>query len=81
MLLSLREGGRRLIARQARKRHRREEIYSTQPMQGENKQRWEELAAQAAIEQDPVKMLQLITEINKLLLEKEERLVKNQSSR
>jgi len=50
-------------------------------MQGEKKQRWEELAAQAAVEQDPVKMLQLITEINKLLLEKEERLVKNQSSR
>lgn len=49
-------------------------------MQGENKARWEELAAKAAVEQDPVKMLQLITEINRLLLEKEERLVKLQSA-
>jgi hypothetical protein len=49
-------------------------------MQGEKKQRWEELAAQAAVEQDPVKMLELITEINKLLLEKEQRLVRERSS-
>jgi hypothetical protein len=45
-------------------------------MQGETRERWKELAEQAAIEQDPVKMLALITEINRLLLEKEERLVK-----
>jgi hypothetical protein len=49
-------------------------------MQGEGKQRWEELAAQASVEQDPVRMLELITEINKLLLEKEERLVREKSS-
>jgi hypothetical protein len=48
-------------------------------MQGEKKERWKELAAEAAVEQDPVKMLALITEINKLLLEKEERPVKSQS--
>ena len=35
-----------------------------------------ELARLAATEQDPVKLLELIAEINKLLLEKEERLVK-----
>jgi hypothetical protein len=33
------------------------------------------LAEQAAAKQDPVKLLRLITEINRLLLEKEERLV------
>jgi hypothetical protein len=42
----------------------------------ENTERWMELAKRAAIEQDPVKLLELITEINKLLLEKEERLIK-----
>jgi hypothetical protein len=41
-----------------------------------NRERWEELCEQAAVEQDPVKLLKLITEINKLLLDKEERLVK-----
>ena len=45
-------------------------------MQGEKKERWMELTRQAAIEQDPVKFMELIEEINKLLLEKEERLAK-----
>jgi hypothetical protein len=45
-------------------------------MQGESKERWRRLAEQAATEQDPVKMLKLITEINELLAEKEERLIK-----
>jgi hypothetical protein len=45
-------------------------------MQGETKERWRQLAEQAASEQDPVKMLKLITEINELLAEKEERLIK-----
>ena len=36
-----------------------------------------QLAEQAAVEQDPVKLLQLIQEINRLLAEKEERLIKN----
>jgi hypothetical protein len=49
-------------------------------MQSETKERWTKLAARAAVEQDPVRMLELITEINKLLLQKEERLVKNQSA-
>jgi hypothetical protein len=45
-------------------------------MQGEKKERWRQLAEQAAIEQDPVTMLRLITEINELLAEKEERLIR-----
>jgi len=43
-------------------------------VQGEKKERWMELAEKAAVEQDPAKLLELITELNKLLLEKEQRL-------
>ena len=43
-------------------------------MQGEKKERWMELCAQAAIEQDPVKLMELLGEINRLLEEKERRL-------
>jgi len=39
-------------------------------MQGETKQRWEELCEQAATEQDPDKFFQLIREINRLLEER-----------
>jgi hypothetical protein len=49
-------------------------------MRGENRERWLKLAEEAATEQDPVRMLELITEINRLLLEKEERLVRNYSA-
>jgi hypothetical protein len=42
----------------------------------EKTERWMELAKQAAVEQDPAKMLELIKEINDLLLEKEHRLVR-----
>jgi hypothetical protein len=45
-------------------------------MQGEKKERWERLCEQASTEQDPVKMLKLITEINELLMAKETRLLK-----
>lgn len=38
------------------------------------KEQWEELCRQAAIEQDPRKLLQLVTEINRLLAQKQERL-------
>jgi hypothetical protein len=41
-------------------------------MDGDTKERWLELCEQAAVEPDPVKMLQLIEEINRLLQEKEE---------
>jgi len=43
-------------------------------MQGEKKERWMELCAQAAVEQDPKKLLELAKEINDLLEEKERRL-------
>jgi hypothetical protein len=43
-------------------------------MQGEKKERWMELCAQAAVEQDPKKLMELVQEINALLEEKERRL-------
>jgi len=43
-------------------------------MQGPKKERWYLLCQQAAVEQDPDKMLDLIKEINDLLEEKEKRL-------
>ena len=43
-------------------------------MQGQKAECWRELCAQAAVEQDPIKLIQLINEINRMLLEKEERL-------
>lgn len=43
-------------------------------MQGPVKERWKELCEQAAVEQDPQKLYQLIAEINKLLDEKYNRL-------
>ena len=36
--------------------------------------RWEELCKQASVESDPKKLLQLVTEINRLLAEKQSRL-------
>jgi hypothetical protein len=43
-------------------------------MQGENKERWKLLCEQAAIEQDPQRLLELTREINDLLLGKQRRL-------
>jgi hypothetical protein len=43
-------------------------------MQGETKERWMELAAQAASEQDPQRLIELVREINELLEAKERRL-------
>lgn len=40
----------------------------------ENEERWKELCALAAIEQDPAQLLALIKEINRLLEIKEQRL-------
>jgi hypothetical protein len=45
-------------------------------VRGEKKERWMELCEHAADEQDPQKMLEIITEINRLLQEKEDRLTK-----
>jgi hypothetical protein len=36
-------------------------------------QRWRELCAQAAVEQDPEKLMQLVTEITRLLGEQQDR--------
>ena len=44
-------------------------------MQGQTRDRWVELCEQAATEKDPLRLLQLVEEINKLLSEKEERLL------
>jgi hypothetical protein len=38
--------------------------------------RWEELCKQATVEQDPEKLMELVKEIDRLLDEKHERLVK-----
>ena len=43
-------------------------------MKGANKERWRELCEQASVEQDPKKLLELVTEINRLLDEKKIRL-------
>jgi hypothetical protein len=40
----------------------------------ENKERWRELCEQAAVEQDPKKLLELTRQINDLLLGKQRRL-------
>ena len=45
----------------------------------QNKERWQELCAQAANEQDPDKLLELVKEINELLNEKEARLNENRA--
>jgi hypothetical protein len=44
-------------------------------MQGEYKERWQMLCAQAAVEQDPEKLLELVKEIDAMLAAKEERLL------
>ena len=50
-------------------------------MQGEIGERWKKLCEQAAVEQDPEKLLQLTEEINRLLEAKEERLQKQQANK
>jgi len=49
-------------------------------MLGENKERWQELCSQAAVEQDPKRLLQLMEEINGLLEAKKKRLLESRSS-
>jgi hypothetical protein len=43
-------------------------------MQGKKGERWRKLCEQAAVEQDPEKLLELAQEIERLLVEKEDRL-------
>lgn len=45
-------------------------------MQGAVKERWRELCEQAAIEQNPTRLMKLVEEITWLLQEKQERLNK-----
>lgn len=49
-------------------------------MKGPIKERWQELCEQAAIEQDPQRMIELVEEINRILTEKEQRLNTQRSS-
>jgi hypothetical protein len=50
--------------------------YDLARMEGEKRERWMQLAEQAAGEKDPETLLKLIAEINELLDEKEQRLIK-----
>lgn len=43
-------------------------------MQGKAKEQWMQLCEQAAVEQDPERLLVLVSEINRMLGEKEKRL-------
>jgi hypothetical protein len=43
-------------------------------MQGETKERWKVLCEQAATEQDPAKLMELVKEIDELLAKKQDRL-------
>jgi hypothetical protein len=43
-------------------------------MKGKTKELWEHYCEQAAVEQDPDKLMQLVEEINRMLEEKEKRL-------
>ena len=47
----------------------------------ENTERWKELCAQAAVEQDPQRLLELTREINDLLLGKRRRLEREGESK
>ena len=49
-------------------------------MRGEDAERWKELCAQAAKEQDPEKLMALVAEINRLLERKSERLQREKSN-
>jgi hypothetical protein len=50
------------------------EVY---PMKGKTKELWELYCEQAAVEQDPDKLLELVREINRMLDEKEVRLLRS----
>ena len=49
-------------------------------MKGETRELWIQLCEQAAVEQDPKRLLELVTRINDLLEQKERRLKAQQSS-
>jgi predicted house-cleaning noncanonical NTP pyrophosphatase (MazG superfamily) len=45
-------------------------------MKGKTRETWQEFCEQAAVEQDPDKLLELVREINRMLEEKENRLLR-----
>lgn len=49
-------------------------------MKGETRELWIQLCEQAAVEQDPKRLLELVTRINDLLEQKEKRLKAQRSS-
>jgi len=49
-------------------------------MKGETRELWVQLCEQAAVEQDPNRLLELVTRINDLLEQKERRLKAHESS-
>ena len=49
-------------------------------LKGKNKQKWEQLCVQAAVEQDSARLMKLIHEITRMLDEKEQRLQREQSA-
>jgi hypothetical protein len=50
-------------------------------LQGETEEQWRELCTRAVVEQDPRRLLDLITEINRLLAAKEQRLQHKQQAK
>ena len=48
-------------------------------MKGDQLERWQELCSQAAIELDSKKLMELIQEINRLLEQKEQRLLRERA--
>ena len=50
-------------------------------MKGKVKEEWMQMCEQAAIEQDSEKLMALVTEINRMLDEKEQRLKSGKSSK
>lgn len=49
-------------------------------LKAKNKQEWEQLCAQAAVEQDSARLMELIQEITRMLDQKEQRLQREQSA-
>jgi len=50
-------------------------------VKGENKEHWKELCAQAAVEQNPERLMVLIKQITGMLEEKERRLLRERSAK
>lgn len=51
------------------------------PMRGDARERWQRLCEQAVVEQDPERLIELTSEITRLLEEKEKRLRSQKESK